>query len=187
MVISIWPFSKNTQPINKPQPSTQHYHHPLTRLILTPWKQWPGAAAVPADHHSRFLWNKGSEIRPVLLLPSVLHHEAALSSIAQSFIPLLPSAPISDFYCGPWAVLLLLMTTEYDRAWIITQVNIVAYCEGETAACRGVSPGKEIHSHAAARLYWNLRIRVSVRNRDSIHKFPWLRRTASGGCWHHIC
>lgn len=97
---------KDRQPINNTRASTPtytHYCHPLrcthtyahthTHLILTPWKQSPSAAPKPGDHHSHLPWNKGCEIlavitAPLSALPACLCREAALSSIAQSFIRL---------------------------------------------------------------------------------------------------
>lgn len=85
-----------------------------------PWKLSEGAAPKPGDHHSHLLWNKGCEILSVIIvplseLPACLCHEAALSSIAQSFI-LLFFFSKSHFYCSLLASFLLLTTTEYDPA-----------------------------------------------------------------------
>ena len=117
---------------------THTHTHTEAYLILTPWKQSPSAAPKPGDHHSHLPWNKGCEILPVITaplsaLPACLCREAALSSIAQSFIPLFffPSPPKSHFYCSVLAILLLLTTTERDLAWVISEVNIMAHCEGQ--------------------------------------------------------
>lgn len=127
---------KDRQPINNTQASTPtytQYYHPLrythiythtqAYLILTPWKQSPSAAPKPGDHHSHLQGNKGCEIlsvitAPLSALPACLGHEAALSSIAQSFI-LLFFLSFLQSHILLWsvlAVLLLLTTTEYDPA-----------------------------------------------------------------------
>lgn len=79
-----------------------HAHRGIPHSIM-PWKPSPGAAPKPGDYHSHLLWNKGCEILPVIIaplsaLPACLCHEAALSSIAQSFI--LPLFPKSLLYCS---------------------------------------------------------------------------------------
>lgn len=86
----------------------QAHMHTEAYLILMPWKQSPGAVPKPGDHHSHLPWNKGCEILSVIIgplsaLPACLRHEAALSSIAQSFMLLFFSK--SHFYCSLLAIL----------------------------------------------------------------------------------
>lgn len=79
-----------------------------------------------------------------LLASAMKQHSAQLLVIHTAFLFFFSK---SHFYCGLSAVLLLLMTTECDPAWVITEVNIMAHCEGESSMCcsaEGVAPAKII-------------------------------------------